>query len=948
MKKQVGGHWKGVLACLLAGTVLLSHPQWVEAQSLNDSPTATSPAKPAYKTAKKYKKKPARSAKSKKVMETKAAEPEAKIPNAATPQNNSVIKAIVSDQVSQLAQLTPAAGFSDVMNWISGEEEIAPSKIPVNPNETMEASPTVSSFEEAPPAPAASAATTPAPAVVPPPAIPPVAPQPPALPPIAEAPAAPPVAPGAPLVVRDPVDAAAPVAPVDPTAEKQNPLFSGEVQVPEKKPEPVFLDLPSDVKKPEQKADVPPPAPAAMAEEEEKKKKKAKQQAEKPPEPPAPAREAPTTLALPPSTSMQALPPMAPDSEPKLLPPVNVTSEAPPPAAAAVTSPVAPLPNLPLVPAPSAPPPAESTVSAPTTLVPLPPINDPIPVPPPSLSQVPAAPVEATAAKEKNPDPSTLAPAPAVEMPSTPPAVSAPVPPPAAEPVQAAVPAAVPAQEQERDFGDRMLGFFSRNLGLEDEPKPAPAAPVALPVTPPAANTAPDVPASAPAPETATPMPAMPPVVDAQKAAPVAPVITSPQPFAAPENLKPAEAPAALPLPPAAPQSADAADAKKKQEASPESPKEQQNQVPESTELPKQAEKSPVANKPSAIFKRKKEKVKSLSEQGDSGKQMSLESTVPLVTALDSDQPLPLPENKPEGKPAKKGKKSTTPPPRLIEEVVPPRMGEAPRMLGDSTTTSSDEGNISQESRRILSKIPSGLAREKTPKSTKLKMDHSREIGDLFPDDDKEDRVHARGIDIKIKRQDADVDGNLGRAYDAVMAGRSEEATALYEEVLAYEPSNKAALLGLATTYHRSGQLKKARPLYGRLIELDPQNKEAISNFLGLLSEEDPQEALFQLEKLEDANPNFAPIPAQMSMINQKLGNLEDAKKQMIRASVLVPENMVYRYNLAVLLDRMDDWRGASKLYQQIISASERGEKIPAPRSEIQERLTFILSNIPK
>ncbi len=136
-----------------------------------------------------------------------------------------------------------------------------------------------------------------------------------------------------------------------------------------------------------------------------------------------------------------------------------------------------------------------------------------------------------------------------------------------------------------------------------------------------------------------------------------------------------------------------------------------------------------------------------------------------------------------------------------------------------------------------------------------------------------------------------------------------------------------------------------ARPLYGKLLALDPNNRDALNNFLVLLADEAPQEALAQLEKLETKNPGFSPIPAQMAVIYQKLGDSDKASEKMFRAISLAPENLTYRYNLAIMLDRQHKYDEAAKLYRQIIEANQRGDTTPGDITKIEERLTFIASN---
>ncbi len=153
------------------------------------------------------------------------------------------------------------------------------------------------------------------------------------------------------------------------------------------------------------------------------------------------------------------------------------------------------------------------------------------------------------------------------------------------------------------------------------------------------------------------------------------------------------------------------------------------------------------------------------------------------------------------------------------------------------------------------------------------------------------------------------------------------------------------ALFGLATTYHRLGLLDKARPVYGKLLAIDPHHKEALNNFLALVGEEAPEEALRIMARLEEMNPNFSTIPAQMALLYKKVGDLDNAAASMLRAVTISPENLIYKYNLAILYDLRGDKANAAILYRELVEARFRGQELPAPVEEIQERLTFLMSN---
>ena len=201
------------------------------------------------------------------------------------------------------------------------------------------------------------------------------------------------------------------------------------------------------------------------------------------------------------------------------------------------------------------------------------------------------------------------------------------------------------------------------------------------------------------------------------------------------------------------------------------------------------------------------------------------------------------------------------------------------------------------------------------------------------------------GIKIDVKNRVADLDYDLGKAYYALVSGQPTLAMEIYKNVLTNDPNNKGALFGLATTYHRSGLIDQARIYYRKLLAIDPKNRDGLNNFLVLLADEAPEEALTQMQQLSERNPNFSPISAQMAIINQKLARGDEAIRLMYKAVELAPENLVYRYNLAIMLDKQKKYDEAGRIYKQLVDASLRGEVVPGNLQKIQQRLTFISSN---
>lgn len=295
--------------------------------------------------------------------------------------------------------------------------------------------------------------------------------------------------------------------------------------------------------------------------------------------------------------------------------------------------------------------------------------------------------------------------------------------------------------------------------------------------------------------------------------------------------------------------------------------------------------------------------------------------------------------------------------PATAQEATPPVVPKTTEMAKDDARSKEEpakprtpyeeifEPTGEEANTDIIKKIPSHLNQPKSSMPDNLEINRARETNVLGKQSGDTVTAAKAGIKIEVKEPPLDINNELDKAYNSLMSGETDAAIMTYKTILENDPKNRNALFGLATTYHRIGNYDMARTLYAELLAVDPNNRDGLNNFLGLLADESPQEALKQLAALESRNPQFSPIPAQMAVIYQKLGNYDMAGEQMMRAIDLAPENLTYRYNYAIMLDRQGRYEEAAPLYRQIVKAYQQGEPTPGNIQKIQQRLTFISSN---
>jgi len=180
------------------------------------------------------------------------------------------------------------------------------------------------------------------------------------------------------------------------------------------------------------------------------------------------------------------------------------------------------------------------------------------------------------------------------------------------------------------------------------------------------------------------------------------------------------------------------------------------------------------------------------------------------------------------------------------------------------------------------------------------------------------------------------------KGYQAALVGQYEASIYLYKKALAYDPDNINILYTLGTLYHKLKQLKEANYYYKLVLAAKPSHKKALNNFISVIGEESPNEALKELLHLAEINPNYSPVLAQIGMIYAKQEKYEDAEKYLRKSIIISPNEIIYKYNLAVMYDKLGKYKGARKLYQDVLEASYSNTLLPQSYQSIRERLSYL------
>jgi len=165
-------------------------------------------------------------------------------------------------------------------------------------------------------------------------------------------------------------------------------------------------------------------------------------------------------------------------------------------------------------------------------------------------------------------------------------------------------------------------------------------------------------------------------------------------------------------------------------------------------------------------------------------------------------------------------------------------------------------------------------------------------------------------------------------AWEALDAGRSEAALALYRRTLAARPGLTAALLGEAAALTRLGQLSEAQQRYLAVLESDPGNSIARGNLLLLRldTHEPPGEDAIR-EQIAQRPSAF--LYALLGHVSARRGRWDVARDAFQTAHHLQPAQAEHAFNLAVSLEHLGETRLALQHYRHALASGEG--RAPAP-----------------
>ena len=194
------------------------------------------------------------------------------------------------------------------------------------------------------------------------------------------------------------------------------------------------------------------------------------------------------------------------------------------------------------------------------------------------------------------------------------------------------------------------------------------------------------------------------------------------------------------------------------------------------------------------------------------------------------------------------------------------------------------------------------------------------------------------------------VDPRVDRAYGAYQQGSLDEAEVLYRQTLASDPTQRDALLGLATIAARNGNSTEALDLYSRLLARNPNDPIARAGLMEILPAGSPSEQEAELKRLLNDHPSVAALSYAYGNFLGSNQRWSEAQQAYFRALQLAKSdaainglvNPDYAFNLAVSLEHLNQSKPAQNYYREALEYSANhpaGFDLAAVRSRLASML---------
>jgi len=177
--------------------------------------------------------------------------------------------------------------------------------------------------------------------------------------------------------------------------------------------------------------------------------------------------------------------------------------------------------------------------------------------------------------------------------------------------------------------------------------------------------------------------------------------------------------------------------------------------------------------------------------------------------------------------------------------------------------------------------------------------------------------------------------GDINAASALARDGKTDEAIAAYEAILAKTPGVPLAQYGLGAAYKKKGDLAKAEAAMRQAVELDPQYVDGYVGLATLLAESGKRDqALDAIQQGVARNEQSGRLQYALGVLAEGSGDPAKAKAAFLKAEELDPQNVQTQYHLAtVALNQNDKAEAVARLEKFLAAAPADTPEIGVAKS---------------
>jgi len=225
---------------------------------------------------------------------------------------------------------------------------------------------------------------------------------------------------------------------------------------------------------------------------------------------------------------------------------------------------------------------------------------------------------------------------------------------------------------------------------------------------------------------------------------------------------------------------------------------------------------------------------------------------------------------------------------------------------------------------------------EAAPRSFRKSTDDSMALAPALED-------HLSGTPTEAKR--ASVSPGIAEAYQALQAGKLDQAESRYRAVLQVDAQNVDALLGLATIAARRGNAQQAIGFYEQALQVEPRNAVAQAGMIDIIGQADPQLSETHLKQLIAREPS-AFLFFSLGNLYARQGAWPAAQAAYFQAYNLQPDNPDYAYNLAIGLEHLEQPKLALTYYRKALELSFQKGHANFDQTRVIERIGQLAARV--